>query len=50
VLFTDDKKIYLLQHEDFTNLNLTNSSQREIALTNMTSEIKTANDLKKYLM
>jgi len=49
VLFTDDKSVYILSEEKFNQLDLADNFRPVFEMKNMTSVIKTSDDLKQYL-
>lgn len=50
VLFTEDKNIYLLNKEDFTKMNISQSGEYIFELTDVTNEVKSTEDLKKLML
>lgn len=49
LLFTDNKDVYMLSEEQFDQLNLDGNLRPKFEMKNMTSVIKTSDDLKEYL-
>ncbi len=49
LLFTDNKNVYMLSEEKFNQLDLNNNQRPTFAMKDMTSVIKTSDDLKAYL-
>lgn len=48
-LFTEEKKLYILDSKDFSKLNLNQSGKIILKMENKTEEIKSSDDLRKYL-
>ncbi|MFT5780135.1 MAG: hypothetical protein ACI837_003096 [Crocinitomicaceae bacterium] len=49
LLFTKNKKIYMLNEADFAKLDLDNGQKIDFKMTNVTSQLKSPNDLKKMI-
>lgn len=49
LLFTTDKKTYMLDAEEFNKLNVTENNRPVFAMTDMTDQLKTSKDLSRIL-
>lgn len=49
VLFSKEGDLYILDHGKFTNMNISESGKYTFMMKNMTDQLKTSEDLAKYL-